>query len=42
MLNAHEEVCAEGDATYFLMSDEQSQEMGFVHCDVEGDNLLPF
>lgn len=42
VLNAHEEVCAEGDATYFLMSDEQSQEMGFVHCDVEGDNLLPF
>ena len=40
--NAHGEVCAEGQAVYYVLSDEKSAEMGFVHCDVEGDNLLPF
>ena len=40
--NAHSEVCAEGRATYFVMSAEKSAEMGFIPCDVEGDNLLPF
>jgi uncharacterized protein (TIGR00369 family) len=40
--NAHGKVCAEGDATYFVLSEERSREMGFTHCDVEGDNLLPF
>jgi len=39
--NAHGEVCAEGQAIYFVLSDEKSAEMGFEHCDVEGDNLLP-
>ena len=40
--NAHGEVCAEGQAIYFVLSDEKSAEMGFEHCGVEGDNLLPF
>lgn len=40
--NAHGEVCAEGDATYFVLNEEKSREMGFEHCDVEGENLLPF
>ena len=40
--NAHGEVCAEGQAIYFVMSAEKSAEMGFIPCDVEGDNLLPF
>ena len=40
--NAHSEVCAEGRAIYSVMSAEKSEEMGFIPCDVEGDNLLPF
>ena len=40
--NAHGVVCAEGDATYFVLSEEKSAEMGFVQCDVESENLLPF
>ena len=40
--NAHGEVCAEGRVTYYVMSAEKSAEMGFLPCDVEGDNLLPF
>ena len=40
--NAHNEVCAEGEVSYFVLSEEKSREMGFTHCDVEGDNLLPF
>ena len=40
--NAHGEVCAEGRVTYFVMSAEKSAEMGFIPCDVDGDNLLPF
>ena len=33
--NAADELCVEGDATYFLMNQEKSKEMGFLHCDVE-------
>lgn len=40
--NAHGVVCAEGDATYFVLSEEKSAEMGFTCCDVENENLLPF
>ena len=40
--NAHNEVCAEVEVSYFVLSEEKSREMGFTHCDVEGDNLLPF
>ena len=40
--NAHGLVCAEGDATYFVLSEEKSAEMGFLQCDVESENLLPF
>ena len=40
--NARGELCAEGVATYFVLNAEKSKEMGFEHCGVEGDNLLPF
>ena len=40
--NAHSEVCAEAEVVYYVMSAEKSAEMGFIPCDVEGDNLLPF
>ena len=40
--NARGEVAAEGEAVYFVMSEEKSREMGFTECGVEGDNLLPF
>ena len=40
--NAHGILCAEGDATYFVMSKEKSEEMGFTSCGVEQENLLPF
>ena len=40
--NAHGLVCAEGEATYFVLSEEKSAEMGFLQCDVESENLLPF
>ena len=40
--NAHGVVCAEGDATYFVLSEEKSAEMGFLQCDVESENLLAF
>jgi uncharacterized protein (TIGR00369 family) len=40
--NSHGVVCAEGEATYFVMSKEKSEEMGFISCDVEKENLLPF
>ncbi len=40
--NAHGVVCAEGDVVYFVLSQERSTEMGFITCEVEGDNLLPF
>jgi acyl-coenzyme A thioesterase PaaI-like protein len=29
------DICAEGDATYFLLGEEKAKEMGFLHCDVE-------
>jgi len=28
-------VCNEGEAIYFLMNENKSKEMGFLHCDVE-------
>ncbi len=40
--NSHGEVCARGEALYFVLTQEKSREMGFEKCDVEGDNLLPF
>lgn len=36
--NTQGEICTEGEATYFLMNQEKAQEMGFRHCDVEGEN----
>lgn len=35
--NSQGEVCTEGEATYFLMSEERAREMGFIHCHVEGE-----
>lgn len=40
--NAHGVVCAEGEATYLVLPADKSAEMGFTHCDVETENLLPF
>ena len=40
--NSHGKVCASGDALYFVLTEEKSNEMGFEKCEVEGDNLLPF
>ena len=37
VFNAQGEVCTEGDATYYLMSEERAREMGFIHCHVEGE-----
>ena len=31
------DVCAEGDATYFMLSAEKSKAMGFKECRVEGE-----
>ena len=33
--NAAGEVCVEGETTYFLMNEEKTKEIGFVHCEVE-------
>ena len=35
--NSQGELCTEGEATYFLESQEKAQEMGFRHCRVEGE-----
>ncbi len=40
--NAHGELCAEGDAVYFAVGEEKAREMGFTHCDVERETMLPF
>ena len=29
------DICAEGEATYFLLGEEKAKEMGFLHCEVE-------
>ena len=34
-LNIRAELCNEGEAIYFLMSQEMAKEMGFIHCEVE-------
>lgn len=39
--NANAELCAEADAVYYAMSQEKSREMGFKHCDVDDEQLLP-
>ncbi len=33
--NSAGEVCTEGDATYFMLPEEKSKEMGFLRCEVE-------
>ena len=35
--NSKGELCNEGEVVYFLMSQEKAREMGFLHCDVEGE-----
>ena len=35
--NSKGELCNEGEAIYFLMSQEKAREMGFLHCEVEGE-----
>ncbi len=38
--NSMGRTCAEGEATYFTFTAEKAREMGFTHCDTEGDELL--
>ena len=38
--NSKGETCAEGEAVYFTFPQEKAREMGFIHCDTEGDELL--
>ena len=40
--NAHEELCAEGDALYFAMGEEKAREMGFTECGLENEEIMPF
>lgn len=40
--NATGEICAEADAIYYALSDQRSRDMGFTHCDLEGDEMLSF
>ena len=35
ILNSQGELCVEGEATYFLMNQEKTREMGFINCEVE-------
>lgn len=35
IINSKGEVCNEGEAIYFLMSEEKAKEMGFLRCEVE-------
>ena len=39
--NAKGEVCTEGTASYYVFEKEKAHAMGFVSCDLEGDELLP-
>ena len=39
--NSKGETCVEGRATYFAFNKAQAAEMGFISCDLEGDELLP-
>ncbi len=38
--NSRGELCSEGNATYFTFTKEKAGQMGFTHCDTEGDELL--
>lgn len=40
--NNQQEICAEADVTYYAMGEEKASEMGFLHCDVEEEQLFPF
>ncbi len=40
--NAQNQLCAEGDVTYYAMNEDKSREMGFTTCDLEGEELLAF
>ena len=35
VLNGKGEICTEGDATYYLLDEERSRQMGFTACGVE-------
>lgn len=39
--NANGEKCVEGTAIYYAFDKEKAKEMGFEHCDVEDEQLLP-
>lgn len=40
LMNSREEVCTEGRAIYFTFGEGKAHEMGFTHCDLEGEELL--
>lgn len=39
--NSKSEVCVEAEAVYFAFDRQKAREMGFDHCDVEDEQLLP-
>jgi acyl-CoA thioesterase FadM len=39
--NANGDICVEGQAIYYAFDKEKAKEMGFEHCDVEDEQLLP-
>ena len=38
--NSNAEICVEADVVYYAMSQEKAREMGFIHCEVEDEQLL--
>lgn len=40
--NSHNETCVEGNVVYYVMDSDKAKAMGFEHCDLEGDAMLPF
>ena len=39
--NSKGELCDEADVVYYAFDTEKAKQMGFNHCDLEGDELLP-
>lgn len=39
--NANGEICAQSKAVYFMFGKDKSEEMGFLGCELEGDEMLP-
>ena len=39
--NANGEICAQSHTVYFTFNKEKAAEMGFLGCELEGDEMLP-